>query len=394
MENDAARSTWYWGICSEEFVGDFIDRSANGTFLVFKSPGNEDLTLMYRFKGNTKSVNIYHRDGLYGFTEPLGFEKLYEALDAHNMSQTDTRDTLIHPAVKPGANSDSRNSRHSLTVSEQQSLLRAIKRDVKIMDEKDEELDSLAKQNEIFYQKLNDTNCQTESLNRVLNTLEGQMKKHHEFSKDLTTTTQMATVISENFMKLTTRIGEISKEIEETEIEKSKIEKEYLTINKKYTDLFHTQQELKKQIIANQGVLVQSSPESAEFVDSLITRNFKEHVDIVVPQSARESTVRERLLNTDDGTFIVRRNSSRNTPFSISVAYAGQVYDFQIFETDRCYGLDLKACVFDDIQELVEHYADKPLGIHNENLENLRLQKQLILKQSLRDSRASFKADN
>ena len=41
---------------------------------------------------------IYHRDGLFGYTEPLGFEDLTSALEAYNSSQVDAgtlRATLV-----------------------------------------------------------------------------------------------------------------------------------------------------------------------------------------------------------------------------------------------------------------------------------------------------------
>ena len=41
---------------------------------------------------------IYHRDGLFGYTEPLGFDDLTSALEAYNSSQVDAgtlRVTLV-----------------------------------------------------------------------------------------------------------------------------------------------------------------------------------------------------------------------------------------------------------------------------------------------------------
>ena len=44
---------------------------------------------LFRIDDGVIFKTIYHRDGLYGFTEPLGFEDLNSVLDAYNSSEVD-----------------------------------------------------------------------------------------------------------------------------------------------------------------------------------------------------------------------------------------------------------------------------------------------------------------
>ena len=52
-------------------------------------------------KDDVRYVNILCRDQLFGFTEPLGFDSLSEALDAYNTSPAGSGNTLNTPLVKP-----------------------------------------------------------------------------------------------------------------------------------------------------------------------------------------------------------------------------------------------------------------------------------------------------
>ena len=54
--------------------------------------------IYYRHNGGMIYKTIYHRDGLFGYTEPLGFDDLTSALEAYNSSQVDAgtlRVTLV-----------------------------------------------------------------------------------------------------------------------------------------------------------------------------------------------------------------------------------------------------------------------------------------------------------
>lgn len=373
---------WDWGESSQEYVDKFLEDERDGTFLVFHTGDDiENLTLAIRVNGENKFVPIYHLDGLFGFTEPLNFKTLEDALDAYNWSPTETGNTLIYPGIKPGSSLHrtlSRSSYASLYEDEPLTLLKRLRQTQDLLRVQGVEYDTLHEEHNKLEEKVQELTNTLDSLNCLVKMMEGQIRKHGGvFNRSSISTKETSNAFSENYEKLITRLSDLNKEMRQVAEEKSVTEQEKSRVERSLAHSHAEIQQIVNDRIAIRSVLVSRNPDFEVFLVSLMDEDLQDYQNVEI-LTIDNSAAEKMLKSREYGTFLVRKNiRDPDKPYIISVRHTAKVFHFSVLLSEGCVGFDENTCIFENIHELVKHYSRVSFSVHDEKYGNLKLMEQL-----------------